>query len=105
MWQMNQKRNHDKHCHQQPFILGQAVWVLNTRDGPKWLTGEVFTKLEPVSYEVSVAGQVWKHHADKLLRQTGSIRDIRGISSYRDGHDVSIGYGISGIGSHLPQQL
>ena len=70
--QMEQKGNHDKHCRPREFQVGQAVWVHNVKDGPKWLPGEVCAKNGSVSYEVCVAGQVWKRHADQMVSQTGT---------------------------------
>jgi len=48
------------------------VWVRNIRDGSQWLPGEVCGKTGPVSYEVKVARQIWKRHADQLVSQTGT---------------------------------
>ena len=70
--QMEQKGNHDKRCRPREFQVGQAVWVRNVKDGPKWLLGEVCAKTGSVSYEVCVAGQVWKRHADQMVSQTGT---------------------------------
>ena len=63
--QMDQKRFHDR---RQPceFLVGQAVWVRNVRDGLKWWVERcVLRNAGPVSYEVNVDGQVWKCHADQ----------------------------------------
>ena len=70
--QMEQKGNHDKRCRPREFQVGQAVWVRNVKDGPMWLPGEVCAKTGSVSYEVCVAGQVWKRHADQMVSQTGT---------------------------------
>ena len=51
--QMDQKRFHDRHCQPCEFLVGQAVWVRNVRDG--WLE-RVCAKTGPVSYEVNVDG-------------------------------------------------
>ena len=71
--QMEQKKFHDKRCKSREFMVGQSVLVRNVREGPKWLPGEISAKLGPVSYEVSVAGQVWKRHADQLLSQVDDV--------------------------------
>ena len=48
------------------------MWVHNVREGPKWLPGTISDKTGPVSYEVTVNGQVWRRHAEQLLKRTGS---------------------------------
>ena len=70
--QMEQKGNDDKRCRPREFQVGQAVWVRNVKDGPKWLPGEVCAKTWSVSYEVCVSGQVWKRHANQMVSQTGT---------------------------------
>ena len=70
--QQRQKKYHDKKCQQREFTIGQSVWVHNVREGPKWLPGTISDKTGPVSYEVTVNGQVWRRHAEQLLKRTGS---------------------------------
>ena len=48
------------------------MWVHNVREGPKWLPGTISDKTGPVSYEVTVNGQVWRRRAEQLIKRTGS---------------------------------
>lgn len=69
--QAEQKECHDKAVQPQRFLVGQTVLVRNLREGPHWLIGVVVQQLGPVTYEVEVASQVWKRHADQLMAYKG----------------------------------
>ena len=46
--------------------LGDAVWIRNYANGPKWLMGTVIAKNGPVSFEVDVKGHVLRRHLDQI---------------------------------------
>ena len=46
--------------------LGDAVWIRNYANGPKWLMETVIAKNEPVSFEVDVKGHVLRRHLDQI---------------------------------------
>lgn len=41
--------------------------VCSWQEGPKWVCGAVARKLNAVSYEVDVGGNIWRRHANQLL--------------------------------------
>ena len=52
------------------LMVEDSVWVRNYQGSPRWLPGEVVTKLGPRNYKVKVRDQIWKRHLDQLrLRQ------------------------------------
>ena len=71
-----QKKAHDVHAKNRNFQVGQAVLVLNFREGPRWIPGKILEKMGPVSYQVVVQGQTWKRHIDQLLaNQEGGSKE------------------------------
>ena len=46
--------------------LGDAVWIRNYVNGPKWLIGTVIAKNGPVSFEVDVKGHMLRRHLDQI---------------------------------------
>lgn len=62
-----QKTQHDTHCRERQFVLGQKVWVRNMREGPCWIPGVIVGIQGPVSYQIRVtSGAVWRRHVDLI---------------------------------------
>lgn len=72
--QLQQKQGHDKKARQRDFEVGTEVLTRNFRSGPKWSQGTIIKKNGPVTYDVSVAGEIWKRHVDQILRYEGSYQ-------------------------------
>ena len=65
-----EKQSRQRACRKREFKVGETVWV-----GPKWVPGEICNRNGPVSYEVNVSGQVWRHHAEQMLTRSGPYHD------------------------------
>jgi transposase InsO family protein len=53
---------------EQSFVVGDLVFVLNLRNGPRWLPGVIVEAMQR-NYHVQVGQQVWKRHEDQLRRR------------------------------------
>ena len=50
------------HAKNRNFQVGQAVLVLNFREGPRWIPGKILEKMGPVSYQVVARADVEAPH-------------------------------------------
>ena len=50
------------------FEIGDTVWALNLRNGPKWCAG-VVVGVQYHNYFVEVNSQIWKRHANQLKKR------------------------------------
>jgi len=73
--QHKQKILHDKSAKQRDFETGDEVWVRAERqyEKPPWKPGIVIAKTAALSYNVSVAGEVKRKHADQLRPRHGAL--------------------------------
>ncbi|XP_055958447.1 uncharacterized protein K02A2.6-like [Patella vulgata] len=56
------------------FKVGDPVYVLNLRSGPRWLPG-IIIDVKQRSYDVQVYQQVWKRHEDQLRKRSLELKD------------------------------
>lgn len=62
------------------FNAGDSVLARNFGRGGKWVRGIVTEVLGSRHYIVKVAGNLWKRHADQLLRRPADVASTRGFS-------------------------
>ena len=62
------------------FNAGDSVLARNFGRGGKWVRGVVTKVLGSRHYIVKVAGNLWKRHADQLLRRPADVASTRGFS-------------------------
>ena len=55
--------------------MGESVWALNLRPGPRWVTATISEVRSPVSYVVRLCGgDEWRRHVDQLrVRDSDSV--------------------------------
>ena len=62
------------------FTVGQKVAVRDYRAKPhKWVTGTIYAKTGPLSYQVKVGGQIWRRHVDQLKDTAAPETESRDI--------------------------
>ena len=83
--QSQQKEYHDQHSTTRVFHIGDAVWVQNLRDGPRWVPGVVTDQLGPLSYMVRVSGgSLWRRHVDHIRIGTTQPDDSERVENSSD---------------------
>lgn len=66
----------EKNIHSPKYSVGEPVYVLNLRQGPRWIPGIVVDVLNR-NYSVQIAGIVVKRHENQLRpRCTSALKDI-----------------------------
>ncbi|OXA48522.1 hypothetical protein Fcan01_16420 [Folsomia candida] len=66
--QHRQCASYDKKSRSRSFTAGQEVWVKTfSRNAPKWSLGVISKPVGPVSFLISVNGQIMKRHIDQVL--------------------------------------
>ena len=73
--QADQKSQHDKHCREREFLIGELVLVQNFRGKPKWLEATVIERTGPVSYKTQVGNEIWKRHVDQMHKRSNDDID------------------------------
>lgn len=69
--------HNDKVQFMKTFNEGDIVWVRDYKtSNPKWTNGVVQKKIGNVIYLVRVGDQVWKRHADQMMKFKGERRDV-----------------------------
>ena len=48
------------------------VWNLRSTT-PKWITGKIIAKADPLSYEVEIDGIIHKRHVDQMLPSKAQV--------------------------------
>jgi hypothetical protein len=67
----------EKNIHQPKYRVGEPVYVLNLRQGPRWIPGIIVDVLNR-SYSVQMEGIVTKRHEDQLRPRSVSVeKNIR----------------------------
>jgi len=84
--QTTQQLQHDKRARAQDFQGGETVMVRNYQGNPKWLTGTIFAKCAPLTYQVKTdSGLIWRCHVDQLhAASPGTTNNCENIESLID---------------------
>ena len=63
----------EKNFHSQKYIVGQPVYALNLRPGPRWLPGIIVDVLNR-NYSVQIDGMVIKRHEEQLRPRSVAVQ-------------------------------
>ena len=74
--QADYKQTHDKSPQIREFEISQEVMVRNYREGERWKIGNILKRLGPLTYNIDMGNDIWKHHVDEIKAFQGtSIRE------------------------------